>query len=148
MTCNYDGQQKHQTRIGARAFVGTNSSLVAPLTIGDDAYVGAGSVITRDVPAGALATERAPQEVKEGWTERRRVRGPAEPGPRRPGLTRARPPASARMAIAVKRGVPFTVAWRQRSPATPWAGARRPPRPPPEPFPVQWHGGCSYSATC
>jgi bifunctional UDP-N-acetylglucosamine pyrophosphorylase/glucosamine-1-phosphate N-acetyltransferase len=84
VTCNYDGQQKHQTRIGARAFVGTNSSLVAPLTIGDDAYVGAGSVITRDVPAGALATERAPQEVKEGWTERRRVRRPAEPGPAAP----------------------------------------------------------------
>jgi bifunctional UDP-N-acetylglucosamine pyrophosphorylase/glucosamine-1-phosphate N-acetyltransferase len=81
VTCNFDGLRKHPTRIGARAFVGTNSSLVAPLTIGDDAYVGAGSVITRDVPAGALATERAPQEVKEGWTERRRSRQTAEGGP-------------------------------------------------------------------
>ena len=86
VTCNFDGLQKHPTRIGARAFVGTNSSLVAPLTIGDDAYVGAGSVITRDVPAGALATERAPQEIKEGWTERRRSRRsagsrPAAPNP-------------------------------------------------------------------
>jgi len=81
VTCNFDGLRKHPTRIGARAFVGTNSSLVAPLTIGDDAYVGAGSVITRDVPAGALATERAPQEVKEGWTERRRSRRTAEGGP-------------------------------------------------------------------
>jgi len=81
VTCNFDGLRKHPTRIGARAFVGTNSSLVAPLTIGDDAYVGAGSVITRDVPAGALATERAPQEVKEGWTERRRSRRPAEGAP-------------------------------------------------------------------
>jgi bifunctional UDP-N-acetylglucosamine pyrophosphorylase / glucosamine-1-phosphate N-acetyltransferase len=81
VTCNFDGLRKHPTRIGARAFVGTNSSLVAPLTIGDDAYVGAGSVITRDVPAGALATERAPQEVKEGWTERRRSRRPPEGGP-------------------------------------------------------------------
>ena len=83
VTCNYDGARKHQTRIGARAFVGTNSSLVAPLTIGDDAYVGAGSVITKDVPPGALAVERGPQVVKEGWTERRRRQG-AEPTPAHP----------------------------------------------------------------
>jgi bifunctional UDP-N-acetylglucosamine pyrophosphorylase/glucosamine-1-phosphate N-acetyltransferase len=80
VTCNYDGTRKHQTRIGARAFVGTNSSLVAPLTIGDDAYVGAGSVITKDVPPGALAVERGPQVLKEGWTGRRRRQG-AEPTP-------------------------------------------------------------------
>jgi bifunctional UDP-N-acetylglucosamine pyrophosphorylase/glucosamine-1-phosphate N-acetyltransferase len=73
VTCNYDGTRKHRTRIGARAFVGTNSSLVAPLTIGDEGYVAAGSVITRDVPAGALSMERAPQVVKEGWVERRRA---------------------------------------------------------------------------
>ena len=81
VTCNYDGVRKHQTRIGARAFVGTNASLVAPLSIGDDAYVGAGSVITKDVPPGALAVERAPQSVKEGWTERRRSRPKPENGP-------------------------------------------------------------------
>jgi bifunctional UDP-N-acetylglucosamine pyrophosphorylase/glucosamine-1-phosphate N-acetyltransferase len=86
ITCNYDGVRKHQTRIGARAFVGTNASLVAPVTIGDDAYVGAGSVITKDVPSGALAVERAPQLVKEGWTGRRRARPstegrPVDPGP-------------------------------------------------------------------
>jgi bifunctional UDP-N-acetylglucosamine pyrophosphorylase/glucosamine-1-phosphate N-acetyltransferase len=75
ITCNYDGVQKHRTRIGARAFVGTNSSLVAPLTVGDDAYVGAGSVITQDVPPGALALERAPQVIKEGW----RAKGLARP---------------------------------------------------------------------
>jgi bifunctional UDP-N-acetylglucosamine pyrophosphorylase / glucosamine-1-phosphate N-acetyltransferase len=74
ITGNYDGERKHETRIGARAFVGTNSSLVAPLTIGEDAYVGAGSVITRDVPAGALAVERAPQVVKEGWRARRHAK--------------------------------------------------------------------------
>ena len=80
ITANYDGVRKHQTRIGARAFVGTNSSLVAPLTIGDDAYVGAGSVITKDVPPGALAVERGPQVVKEGWTHRRRPREEGRPG--------------------------------------------------------------------
>jgi bifunctional UDP-N-acetylglucosamine pyrophosphorylase/glucosamine-1-phosphate N-acetyltransferase len=74
ITCNYDGVRKHQTMIGARAFIGTNASLVAPLTVGEDAYVGAGSVITRDVPAGALAVERAPLSINEGWTARRRAR--------------------------------------------------------------------------
>ena len=83
ITCNYDGAAKHETKIGARAFVGTNSSLVAPLTIGDDAYVGAGSVITKDVPPGALAVARGHQVTKEGWTERRRARkaGAEPPGP-------------------------------------------------------------------
>jgi bifunctional UDP-N-acetylglucosamine pyrophosphorylase/glucosamine-1-phosphate N-acetyltransferase len=84
ITCNYDGAQKHETRIGARAFVGTNASLVAPLTIGEDAYVGAGSVITQDVPAGALALERAPQVVKEGWRSRRRPEPDPATASRRP----------------------------------------------------------------
>ncbi len=81
ITCNYDGAKKHETRIGARAFIGTNSSLVAPLTVGEDAYIGAGSVITKDVPPGALALERAPQVIKEGWTERRQPPRAAESPP-------------------------------------------------------------------
>jgi bifunctional UDP-N-acetylglucosamine pyrophosphorylase/glucosamine-1-phosphate N-acetyltransferase len=81
ITCNFDGTRKHRTQIGARAFVGTNASLVAPLTVGENAYIGAGSVVTKDVPPGALAVERAPQIVKEGWTARRR--SPAPP-PERP----------------------------------------------------------------
>ncbi len=67
ITCNYDGAAKHETVVGAGAFIGTNSSLVAPITVGDGAYVGAGSVITRDVPAGALAVTRAAQTTREGW---------------------------------------------------------------------------------
>ena len=67
ITCNYDGVAKHETIIGAHAFVGTNSSLVAPVTIGEGAYVGAGSVITKSVPPGALAVARGRQEVREGW---------------------------------------------------------------------------------
>ncbi|MGH7267621.1 MAG: bifunctional UDP-N-acetylglucosamine diphosphorylase/glucosamine-1-phosphate N-acetyltransferase GlmU, partial [Candidatus Rokuibacteriota bacterium] len=74
ITCNYDGMTKHETRIGARAFVGTHSSLVAPLTVGEDAYVGAGSVVTKDVPPGALAVGRAHQVTKDGWVEQRRRR--------------------------------------------------------------------------
>ena len=72
ITCNYDGEEKHETRIGDRAFVGTNSSLVAPVTIGEGAYVGAGSTITEDVPPGALALGRGKQVVKEGWAAARR----------------------------------------------------------------------------
>jgi bifunctional UDP-N-acetylglucosamine pyrophosphorylase/glucosamine-1-phosphate N-acetyltransferase len=64
ITCNYDGVNKHETRIGANAFVGSNSSLVAPVSIGDGAYIASGSVITEDVPAEALALGRARQEVK------------------------------------------------------------------------------------
>ncbi|CDN54093.1 Bifunctional protein GlmU [Neorhizobium galegae bv. officinalis bv. officinalis str. HAMBI 1141] len=64
ITCNYDGVNKHETRIGANAFVGSNSSLVAPVSIGDGAYVASGSVITDNVPADALALGRARQEVK------------------------------------------------------------------------------------
>src|ERR671936_837636 len=70
ITCNYDGVAKHPTVIGDGAFVGTNSSLVAPLTIGKGAYVAAGSVITKDVPDDALALERSPQVVKKGWAAR------------------------------------------------------------------------------
>jgi bifunctional UDP-N-acetylglucosamine pyrophosphorylase/glucosamine-1-phosphate N-acetyltransferase len=72
ITCNYDGAKKSETVIGEGAFIGTNSSLVAPVTIGEGAYVGAGSVINKDVPPGALALARATQEVREGWAARRK----------------------------------------------------------------------------
>ena len=70
ITCNYDGVKKSHTDIGAGAFIGSNTALVAPVTIGDGAVVGAGSVITRDVPGDALALTRAPQETREGWAKR------------------------------------------------------------------------------
>jgi bifunctional UDP-N-acetylglucosamine pyrophosphorylase/glucosamine-1-phosphate N-acetyltransferase len=72
ITCNYDGHQKHHTRIGAGAFVGSDSTLVAPITIGDGSYIAAGSTITEDVPAGALAIARGRQENKDGWVEKRK----------------------------------------------------------------------------
>jgi bifunctional UDP-N-acetylglucosamine pyrophosphorylase/glucosamine-1-phosphate N-acetyltransferase len=72
ITCNYDGTDKHRTDIGKGAFIGTNSSLVAPVTIGDRAYIGSGSVVTKDVPADALALERSEQVIKEGWAVRLR----------------------------------------------------------------------------
>jgi bifunctional UDP-N-acetylglucosamine pyrophosphorylase/glucosamine-1-phosphate N-acetyltransferase len=71
ITCNYDGVAKHETVIADGVFIGTNSSLVAPLTIGEGAYVAAGSVITKNVPPGALAVARGRQETREGWVARK-----------------------------------------------------------------------------
>ena len=70
ITCNYDGFGKYRTVIGARAFIGSNSSLVAPVTVGDGAVVAAGSVIVKDVPDDALGVARGRQEVREGWAAR------------------------------------------------------------------------------
>lgn len=71
VTCNYDGFRKHETHIGDRVFIGSDTMLVAPVTVGDDAITGAGSVITRDVSPGALAVERSPQKEIPGYAERR-----------------------------------------------------------------------------
>ncbi len=72
ITCNYDGAAKHLTRIGDGAFVGSDSTLVAPVTIGAGAYVAAGSCVTMEVPAGALAVGRSRQMNKDGWVARKR----------------------------------------------------------------------------
>jgi bifunctional UDP-N-acetylglucosamine pyrophosphorylase / glucosamine-1-phosphate N-acetyltransferase len=73
ITCNYDGYKKYLTRIGERVFVGSDTSLVAPITIGDGAYIGAGSCITKDVPADALAVARGRQVTKDGWAAAKRA---------------------------------------------------------------------------
>lgn len=70
ITCNYDGVNKHPTKIGDYAFIGSNTNLVAPVEVGDYAVTGAGSTITKDVPAEALAVERSPQVIKEHWHSR------------------------------------------------------------------------------
>jgi bifunctional UDP-N-acetylglucosamine pyrophosphorylase/glucosamine-1-phosphate N-acetyltransferase len=70
ITANYDGRRKHRTVIGKRAKTGVNSSFVAPVRVGDGAYTGAGSVITDDVPDGALGISRPKQENVEGYAER------------------------------------------------------------------------------
>jgi len=75
ITCNYDGVNKHPTEIGDRAFIGSNTSLVAPVRVGDGAVVGAGSTITKDVPAGALGVARGKQRNVEGWSERKPGKG-------------------------------------------------------------------------
>jgi bifunctional UDP-N-acetylglucosamine pyrophosphorylase/glucosamine-1-phosphate N-acetyltransferase len=71
VTCNYDGEAKYRTTIGDRVFVGTNTTLVAPVRLGDGSYVGAGSFVDQDVPAGALAVGRSRQRNIEGWAARR-----------------------------------------------------------------------------
>jgi bifunctional UDP-N-acetylglucosamine pyrophosphorylase/glucosamine-1-phosphate N-acetyltransferase len=72
ITCNYDGLAKHRTEIGAGAFIGSNSALVAPVKVGEGAIVGAGSTITRDVPAGAVSVARGDQKNREGRAARLR----------------------------------------------------------------------------
>ncbi len=74
ITANYDGQEKHRTEIGDRTQVGSDTIFIAPVTVGSDAYTAAGSVISKDVPAGSLAIARAEQKIVEGWTARRRSR--------------------------------------------------------------------------
>ena len=73
ITCNYDGSDKHRTSIGKGAFIGSNATLVAPVQIGDGAYTAAGSVITDEVPADALAVGRSRQVVKPEWAKKRRA---------------------------------------------------------------------------
>ena len=75
ITCNYDGTLKHKTRIGSGAFIGSNSTLVAPVEVGEGAYLAAGSAITTDVPADALGVGRARQVNKEDWARKRRELG-------------------------------------------------------------------------
>ena len=85
VTCNYDGVDKHRTTIGDKVFVGTNSTLVAPLEIGSDSYVAAGSTITTKVGASELAVGRGRQRNIEGWTR------PAD-RPKRAADAQSKPP--------------------------------------------------------
>src|SRR6218665_444396 len=83
ITCNYDGVNKHLTELGDKVFIGSDTQLVAPVKVGDGAYVGAGSTVTKDVPPGSLAVSRTPQVNLEGWVERKQARmaKSAEAGP-------------------------------------------------------------------
>ncbi len=75
ITCNYDGVSKNPTHVERGVFIGSGTELVAPVKIGEDSYVAAGSTITEDVPAGSLGIARARQVVKEGWAARRKSGG-------------------------------------------------------------------------
>ena len=79
--CNYDGVRKHTTTLEDNVFIGSDSQLVAPVTVGAGAYVGSGTTVTRDVPPDALAVSRTRQQNKEGYAERIRARqkAPAKP---------------------------------------------------------------------
>ncbi len=72
ITCNYDGEKKSLTRLGDGVFIGSDTQLVAPVTVGSGAYVGAGTTVQEDVPEDSLVFTRAPRVVKEGWAKRRR----------------------------------------------------------------------------
>ncbi len=72
ITCNYDGFEKHPTTIGDRVQVGSDTTLVAPIRVGDDAYVATATTVRHDVPAGALVYNERRERVREGWTEQKR----------------------------------------------------------------------------
>jgi bifunctional UDP-N-acetylglucosamine pyrophosphorylase/glucosamine-1-phosphate N-acetyltransferase len=78
ITCNYDGKEKHATSIGGNCFIGSDTMLVAPVTVGDNAVTAAGSVITADIPEGALGVARARQRNIEGWHQRKALQKPKE----------------------------------------------------------------------
>ncbi len=100
ITCNYDGFAKHRTVIGDRVQIGSDTQLVAPVTVGDDAYVGAGTTVTVDVPAGGhLVVSRVPQRTIAGWVARKRADAGSKPAP--PAST----PAPRKSAPA-KKGTP------------------------------------------
>jgi bifunctional UDP-N-acetylglucosamine pyrophosphorylase/glucosamine-1-phosphate N-acetyltransferase len=96
ITCNYDGFAKHRTTIGARVQIGSDTQLVAPVTVGDDAYVGAGTTVTADVPPGALVVTRTPARVVPGWTARKRARARGAASPPAPVRSRKKPAPPAR----------------------------------------------------
>lgn len=79
ITCNYDGKNKNKTVLGRDVFIGSDTQLVAPVRVGDGAYVGAGTTVVRDVPPGALALSRPQQIVKEGWVAKRKAKLVAKP---------------------------------------------------------------------
>jgi bifunctional UDP-N-acetylglucosamine pyrophosphorylase / glucosamine-1-phosphate N-acetyltransferase len=72
IVCNYDGFHKYRTKIGDRVQVGSDSTLVAPISLGDDVYVATASTLRRDIPAGALAFNERQERVREGWTKQKR----------------------------------------------------------------------------
>ena len=72
--CNYDGWRKHPTKIGDRVQVGSDTTLVAPITLGDDTYVATATTVRHDVPAGSLVYNERRERVREGWTEQKRKR--------------------------------------------------------------------------
>jgi bifunctional UDP-N-acetylglucosamine pyrophosphorylase/glucosamine-1-phosphate N-acetyltransferase len=84
ITCNYDGANKHLTVIGDGAFIGSNTALVAPVTVGEGATIGAGSTIGRNAPAGKLTLTRAPQVTIDGWQRPQKKPVGAPPGPDTP----------------------------------------------------------------
>lgn len=107
ITCNYDGVAKHPTRIGSRVFIGSDTALVAPVRVGDRAYVAAGSIITENVPADALGIARGRQANKPGWAAARRAEQ------KRAAAANAKPPKRARKSHTGRK--PHRTAARKKS---------------------------------
>jgi len=123
ITCNYDGFAKHRTVIGSRVQIGSDTQLVAPVTVGDDAYVGAGTTVTSDVPAGHLVLSRTPQRSIAGWVARRRARAAAAAATVATAATA--PPARAGRARGTAAPAATKAAVRRKAPPPPARQAAR-----------------------
>ncbi len=125
ITCNYDGFAKHRTVIGDRVQIGSDTQLVAPVSVGDDAYVGAGTTVTGDVPAGHLVVSRVPQRMIPGWVQRRRARASGTEAPATPKAAATAPPKPApRRSARPKKSTPKRKVVRARGTARAQAGRR------------------------
>lgn len=96
ITCNYDGFRKHRTTIGSRVMIGSDTQLVAPVTVGDDAYVASGTTVMKDVPPGALSYNVKTQRSREGWVAARRGREAGRKAPAKQSTPRPQPAPAAR----------------------------------------------------
>jgi bifunctional UDP-N-acetylglucosamine pyrophosphorylase/glucosamine-1-phosphate N-acetyltransferase len=125
ITCNYDGVRKNATIIGRRAFIGSDSALVAPVRIGDGAYVAAGSIITENVPPNALGVARGRQINKLGWATARRREQAAEAAA---GAKRPKKKSAARSRPSRRRRASAKKSPRTFSRKSPRKSSRRSPR--------------------
>ena len=118
ITCNYDGFAKHRTTIGARVQIGSDTQLVAPVSVGDDAYVGTGTTVRRDVPPGALVVNPKTERHVPGWTARKRARAAGAPveadGKRAPVRAPHRKPTAAQARVARRKPKAAAVRARRR----------------------------------
>jgi bifunctional UDP-N-acetylglucosamine pyrophosphorylase/glucosamine-1-phosphate N-acetyltransferase len=126
ITCNYDGVAKHETKIGNRVFIGSDTALVAPVRVGDGAYVAAGSTITENVPADALAIARGRQVNKPGWAAKRRaeMKRAANAKPSNPKRRKAKPRRRSKPHRIVRRSARRTIR-RPRAKSRPTTRSRR-----------------------
>ena len=142
ITCNYDGFAKHRTVIGDRVQVGSDTTLVAPVTIGDDAYIATATTVRRDVPAGALVFNPREQQDRPGWVAAFRARKTGQPNRRPPSRAEAQGREAAKSQVE-RRAPAVAKSPKAEAMAKKQQAARAAARPTPPPEPPQRVHGCA-----